>query len=207
MHAYNRFELHFSPTQEQAQEIVRLEQKLGEQKIEIARHQVEMLDLQQQVARNLPALDSVERRAQNFNSRSIASVSQQALRTIDLSSSILERGKKLFREKKFFEAQLAFSELIEKYPTSQVRVEAQFFYAESLFLQKKIPECLDVIDFMMTQFPDNELTGFIMLRMGQILQAKGHGEEAIEVFRVVGQHFKENQELKKQAEKMQRSVE
>ena len=60
-------------------------------------------------------------------------------------------------------------------------------------------EGLDVIDQMMAQFPQHELTGFIMLRMGQILQIRNRVEEASEVYRLVGHNFPSNHELVSQA--------
>jgi hypothetical protein len=60
---------------------------------------------------------------------------------------------------------------------------------------------------MMNQFPDHELTGFLMLRMGQVLQAQNRTEEAGEVFRVIESHFAFNHELRGQAKKMSQVLE
>jgi TolA-binding protein len=86
-------------------------------------------------------------------------------------------------------------------------IQAYFFWAESLYMNHQQQECLDVVDQMMTQFPDHELTGFIMLRMGQILQERSRTEEAAEVFKVVRQNFAGNVELKTQADKLLRAIE
>ncbi len=80
--------------------------------------------------------------------------------------------------------------------------QAYFFWAESLFLRGEQKACLDVIDQMIDLYPDHDLTGFIMLRMGQILQLRSRTEEASEVYRTVMQSFASNHELHSQAEKL-----
>jgi hypothetical protein len=55
---------------------------------------------------------------------------------------------------------------------------------------------------MVTQFPDHELTGFILLRQGQILISRHRPEEAGEVFHLVKTKFSYNHELSSQADKL-----
>ncbi len=121
---------------------------------------------------------------------------------VDLSSSELERGRKFFRDHKYTEAIRAFQELIDKYPSSGKAVEARFLLAESLFLSAQYSSCIDEIEIMMTQYPENELTGFIMLRMGQVLQSRNRSFEAAEVYQTVIRRFPASLSLKDQAEKL-----
>ena len=85
--------------------------------------------------------------------------------------------------------------------------EVLFFQAESLFLLSDYVESLKVMDQLMMQFPQNELTGFIMLRMAQIMQARNQNEKAAEVYSLIMDRFKSSRDLKQQAEKLLASLE
>ncbi len=126
---------------------------------------------------------------------------------IDLSSVIFEKGREHFRLKKFAAAAQSFQELIDKYPSSSKLVDAYFLKAESLFLSAQYPQCIDTIDFMVSQFPESELTGFIMLRLGQIFVSRNRTTEAIELYKVVNQRFPANLALKDQAAQLIKSTE
>lgn len=207
MHSYQLFQLHFSPVEEQKHKISKLERQLSEKNILLAQSEAKYVDLQQELAQALPPLESIEKSVRKFPVRNVASISQTKIETMDLSSVIMERAKSEFRNKDYNLAIRSFREVIEKYPGSIKTTEAYFFIAESLFLTQKYPDCLDVVDKMMSQFPENELTGFIMLRMGQIMQMKNRPEEAAEVYRTVSNRFAQNHELKTQAERLEKTVE
>lgn len=207
MHSYDLFKGYFSPEKEQRLRISQLERKVSEKTIQLAQAQMQYIDLQQELAQTLPPLDNIEKSVRKFPVRNIASISQVKIDGIDMSSAVMERAKAEFRNKDYQLAIQSFKSMVEKYPGSVKVAEAHFFIAEGLFLLQKYPDCLEVIEKMMTQFPENELTGFIMLRMGQILQVKNRSEEAAEVFKTVADNFRSNYELKSQAEKLEKAVE
>ena len=64
----------------------------------------------------------------------------------------------------------------------------------------------EVIDEMVLQFPDHELTGFILLRLGQISEHNNQIEEAQEIYRTVANHFPQKP-LKQQALVLLKSLE
>ncbi len=103
--------------------------------------------------------------------------------------SILKRAKKFFGEKAYDKAIREFNGLLEKYPLSQHSVEARFFIAESYFLKKDFRNSLSEIDEMVTQYPQHDLTGFILLRMGQISEYNNQAEEASEIYKTVTKKF------------------
>ncbi|MBV2169181.1 MAG: hypothetical protein KUL82_10795, partial [Bdellovibrio sp.] len=74
------------------------------------------------------------------------------------------------------------------------------------FLKKDFRSSLSEIDTMVTQYPQHDLTGFILLRMGQISELNNQTEEASEIYKTVFKNFK-NEDLKKQAKKLAQSVE
>lgn len=207
MQSYALFQDYFSPYKEDQNKISMLKNQLEKEKLKRIIVQNELYDFRQEIATNIPELQSIAKDAKTYQLRSLASVSQAPISGFDLSKTLSERAKAEFREGKYDSAAQSFVELIKKYPTSPLVIESYFFMGESYFLSKKPQECLDVVDMMMSQFPDNELTGFLMLRMGQILLARGRDDEAKEVFATVGEKFSFNQELKNQAQRLERSSE
>jgi TolA-binding protein len=200
--ANHLFHDYFSPMKAQQEHIVRLEAQVERQKLQVAMLKNQIADETQQVAWAVPALENMKPGSKNYALRNIASVSQAATESLDLSKPLLEQAKAEFRRGEYDQSARTFQELMKKYPTSPVLVESLFFQAESYFMNGKYQECLDVVDHMITQFPDHELTGYILLRQGQILEARHRSEEAEEVFRLVMKKFAYNHELSKQAKKM-----
>ena len=207
MQSYAVFQNHFSPHQFDQNKISQLKIKLEKEKLQTVLAKNQLYDFQQQLASEIPQLESIKKDSSSFQLRNLASVSQAPINGFDLSKSLIEKAKADFRDGKFESAAVAFSKVTSKYPTSPQIVEAYFFLGESYFMSQKGQECMDVVDKMMTHYPDHELTGFLMLRMGQLLQARGRSDEAVEVFGLVADKFAFNQELKAQARQLEKSSE
>ena len=136
-----------------------------------------------------------------LNLRAPASIEQ-----LDFSAVILERGKKYFSSGKYEVAGKEFEKLKNQFPASAFQIQARFFLAESLYLQRDFKKCTEVIDEMVLQYPDHELTGFILLRLGQISEHNNQIEEAQEIYRTVATHFSQKP-LKDQALTLLKSLE
>lgn len=207
---YWMFDKYFSPEKEQLEKIAKLNKKVEVEKLKAELAQSQFLDYQQQVATLLQSNEkmNIELKA---NVRSIASVTEHSngivKNEMDLSSVIFERGRDEFKKKNYKKAADTFGEMIEKFPISPLLVRALFFRAESFYLDGNYEECLVVVEEMMTHYPDNELTGFIMLRMGQIFESRERKNEALEVYRVVMDNFKDSADLKTQAGMLARKLE
>lgn len=207
MQSYSLFKDYFSPHKDNLKKISRLERQVEQKDLKIAELETQMVDFQQEVAAHLPALQRLDKNPVHFQVRTLASVTQKPLEAFQMSGPLSERARAEFRRGEFKSAASSFSELTQKFPGSPQVIQAYFFWAESLFMDGRQQECLDVIDQMMLQFPDHELTGFIMLRMGQVLQSRSRSEEAVEVYKTVAKSFAGNHELKKQAESLASSLE
>jgi TolA-binding protein len=207
MQSYFMFQDYFSPHWDDLRRISELKREVEEKNLKIAELENQIVDFQQSVAAELPALRKIEKTPKTFQLRNLASVTQKPIDAFEMSGTLSEKARAEFRRGDFKAAAKSFARLTEKFPTSPVVVEAYFFWGESLYMSGRHQECLDVVDEMMTLFPDHELTGFLMLRMGQVLQARNRSEEAAEVFKVVGKNFASNHELKVQAEKLIQTVE
>lgn len=200
---YSEVEKYFSPEKQLRQKVSSLNQDLERERLKVMVAQRQFADYETQVASMLP-LGIQGGDEQSFRSRSIASVAsgRVSLKSIDLSSVILARAKTEFQAKNYRNSIRELTDMIAAYPASPVITEAYFFLAESYYLNDQPQECLEQIDRMMQLFPDSELTGFIMVRMGQILNARNRREEAIEVFRTIRKEFSYNKDLVKQTESL-----
>ena len=196
---YSRVRLHFSGAREYKAEVEKLNVQLERQQLKNELMAYQLKDFQQSVAQALPEIKG-ETEEQKYLLRNVASVvseGQSALE-IDLSPSILSQGKLEFRAKNYAQAIQYFEKVVEKFPASVHVVESLFLTAESYFLMGQYPACLNVVEIMMEQFPENDLTGFILMRMAQIYNMRGETEQAIEVYRTIVRQF-QHQGLKAQA--------
>ncbi|WP_295900755.1 outer membrane protein assembly factor BamD [uncultured Bdellovibrio sp.] len=205
MAAYAGFVGHFNGHDQYELRLAQLQKQVEKEKFNNALLTYQLKDFQQSVAQVLP--DDKKLQA-NYELRNFAAVvrSPASEDAIDLSAVLYEKGKKYFNDKDYDKAIKEFNGLLDKFPLSQHGVEAHFFIAESYFLKKDFRSSLTEIDNMVTQFPQHDLTGFILLRMGQISELNNQTEEASEIYKTVSKNFK-NEDLKKQARKLAQSVE
>jgi TolA-binding protein len=197
---YNEFTSYFNQGKDFQVQVQQLEEKLEKEEFKNVLLRNQLVDFQQSVAAVMPADSKIKNEMANYELKNFstslrvpASVAQ-----IDLSGTVFEKGKKLFKEQKYEKSIKEFRKLLEDYPLSRYVTESHFFMAEAYFLQKDYKSSLDLIDQMVVQYPDNDLTGFIMLRMGQISELNNRVEEASEVYKAVQTHFK-NEQLRRQA--------
>ncbi|MDG0816531.1 tetratricopeptide repeat protein [Bdellovibrio svalbardensis] len=202
---YSVFIGYFNGHQEYEMRLSALRKQVDSEKFNNSLLSYQLKDFQQTVAQVLPDNKKLQAKYElkNLASSVRAPASDES---IDLSPVLFEKGKKYFNSQSYDKAIRSFSDLVEKYPLSNHHVEARFFIAESYFLKKDFKSCLQEIDTMVSQYPDNDLTGFILLRMGQISEINNQTEEASEVYQAVQKNFK-NDKLKQQARKLAQSVE
>jgi TolA-binding protein len=202
---FNIFTAHFNGHESYERQISLLKKDMAQADFErtLATHQLK--DFQITVAQALPENSKIQA---DFRLKNLASVvrSPASVQPLDLSAVIYERARKSFADEKYDKAIKEFNRLLDEYPLSSHVVESRFFVAESYFLKKDYKNSLLQIDEMVTQYPDSDLTGFILLRMGQISEANNQVEEASEVYRTVIKNFK-NENLVSQAKKLSQGVE
>lgn len=201
--SYSKFVAYFaaSPTAEIEQQ--HLAEELREERFQRILAESRLRDLSVEVAGILP-------RQQIETSSKLASLSkavrEPAAVKIDLSGVIFERAKSRFSEKDFKGAIQEFKKLREDFPTSPYSAESAFLAGEAAFLASDPQGCLEFADLMVEQYPESDLTGFLLLRVGQINESSGRFDEAIEIYRTVSSNFK-NKTLSDQARKMARALE
>jgi len=203
--AYAVFVGHFNGHEAYEMRLSEMKKQVEKERFNNALLSYQLKDFQQSVAQILP--DEKKLQA-HYELRNLASVvrSPASDESLDLSPVLYEKAKKYFNSQDYDKAIQEFSRLLDDYPLSSHGVEAHFFIAESYFLKKDFRSSLAEIDRMVTQFPRHELTGFILLRMGQISEFNNQTEEASEIYKTVLKNFS-NEDLKKQARKLAQSVE
>lgn len=180
-----------------AMHVDELEKELKTAGLKQALTEEQIFDYQQNVAKTLGQGARPQNWAQMnllIQARSVASVEG-----MDRSGLILAAAKEQFNTAKYLPAVKGFSEVIEKYPASPTALEARFLRAESLFLAGQMDGCVEQIEEMMTQFPDHPMTGFLMLRLSQILKQRSRNPEAVEILKMIHRSFPGEKMLLEQA--------
>lgn len=176
------FKKHFSESKDLEHVVIRLEREVEVQKLKTALVQTQVVDLKWELTAHDP----------NYR----APASDEGINTSRLA---LAKAKEQFRERNWPRSIELLRSLIEQYPSSPYLVEAHFLLAESFYLSGLQEQCLDVIYSMMEMFPQSELTGYIMLRMGQIFNSRKRTIEAEEVYSAVTEQFPRSPALLEQA--------
>ncbi len=190
------FSAYFNSGWEFKREAQVLKQKLEDSEFRVSLIQHQMKDLEQTVAAVIP--NEKLAKSETFRDLGLSLRAPASIRPMDLSAVRLEKGKKYFTAGKYEVASREFEKIKNEFPSSAYQIQARFFWAESLYLQRDFKKCTEVIDEMVLQYPDHELTGFILLRLGQISEQNNQVEEAQEIYRTVIAHFSQKP-LKDQA--------
>ncbi len=198
--AYTVFTRHFNGSKQYEHQISSLEESVEKEKFKNDLMAFQMKDFQQTVAQMIPENDRIANNDKLKNFASSLRTPASTL-TIDLSAALYEKGKKFYGNKEYEKAIKEFRKLTEQYPLSEYNVESRFFIAESYFKKKDYKSSLAMIDEMVNLYPDNDLTGFILLRMGQISEINNQYEEASEIYRTVEKNFR-NDKIQQQARQL-----
>jgi TolA-binding protein len=63
--------------------------------------------------------------------------------------------------------------------------ESYFLMAEGHFLSNELEECTAIVQQMVDLFPQHELTGFALIRLGRIYEIQNRNEEAVDIYKTV----------------------
>lgn len=202
--SYGEFAGHFNSGWELKRDVQVLNEKLNDSEFRVSLLQHQMKDLEQTVAGEIPK--GKLNKSDKMYDLGLSLRAPASIEPLDFSAVVLERGKKYFTAGKYDVAGKEFEKLKNQFPSSAYQIQARFFLAESLYLQHDFKKCTEVIDEMVLQYPDHELTGFILLRLGQISEHNNQVEEAQEIYRTVATHFSQKP-LKEQALVLLKSLE
>lgn len=202
------FQGYFSDSKEYLKISQQLQIENERERLKTALVKNQLHDFEQDIARVLPTDQLRITNSKDYQLKMLASSVRlpASAEGVDLSSVLMEKGKSELKKEQYSSAAKVFQEVIQKYPISSQVVEAHFLLGESYFQSGKFDECLDVVYEMMNHFPQNEMTGYLMLRNAQILANRKRAAEAAELYRVVIRQFSSSEGLRQQAEKLLRGV-
>lgn len=176
---------------------------------QLARH--ELADWRQHVATLLPR-DVVPSPidVRPYALRSVASaIAGDVESTLELerASSLMERAKRDFRDKRFEESAHSLRELLSRYPTSRYAVEAHFLLGEALAIAKDYEGSVSAIEALVENYPESDETGFALYRLGQIYEAQNRSDDAAQMYRAILKHYARLDDLSQLARTALKAVE
>ncbi len=189
--SYGLFSSHFAAAPDAHFKLEKIEVELAELQKEKAKLAYQFEDFRQNAAIHWP-----EARKKDY--RWPASI------TVDLSTSLYEKGRRLFQEKKWDEALAIFNQLLSEYPYSKWVTEAQYYLCEVEFQVRDFKATADCVTQMVEMFPESELTGFQLMRLGQVHEINGQVGEASEIYQIVQSQFAEPILKRQSTESMKR---
>jgi TolA-binding protein len=199
-----------NPVPRLSQQISVLEDQLERQQLRTLVDQAQMENFRQEVAAALPpALKKVAEIGRDYPIRNLAAVTMKGsgVKLQNLAATTMfETGKVLFRKGDFERSNRLMEKLIDRYGYATQIIEAHFLLAEGQYQLGQLESSSTTIDRMMELFPESELTGFALLRLGQIFETRDRYDEAVQIYRTVLRSFP-YQSVASQAERSLRDME
>lgn len=166
-------------------------------KDKVAREQLKKLivkgqfaDFKQDVALLIP--DRIEKskvEEEKKKLRSLASViPHEGTHEITLgysASELLAEGKDLVKKREFKKAITSLKRVIDKFPDSLHVIEAHYLIVESYAQQEKNFNVIEWVDKMVELFPENRLTGYALLKVGNLYEVEGRPEDAVRIYKTI----------------------
>ncbi len=117
--------------------------------------------------------------------------SPASIPAIDMSLLEAEKIKEAFRNKKYFEVAEMAEKFINKNSQSSLVPEIAFFASESYFLNRQYEKSIHSIEKLISQYPDHIMTGYALLRLGQISEKADQSAEALSIYKIIQNQFKD----------------
>ncbi len=148
-----------------------------------------MLEFRVEVARILPSvLKDKGEGERGFPLRDLASVLQGSdsneIHQV-VVQSMFERAQNLFKNRQYARANTILRKIVEDYSYSIYVPRSYFLLAEGLFQQSEFENFTGVVESMIKLFPSHELTGFILIRLGNLYEMERRFEDAVDLYRKV----------------------
>lgn len=201
--AFYQLKGHYSGMHEARRQIAQLRLDLAHADVraEVVQYKFDLF--RQDVAKAIPTLNIDP--LQRDGARSIASVVQappeEFLALAQVESSI-ENLRALFEKRRYKEVIQKAKNILSLNPVSTNLVSVYFMLSESYYQNNQFEACMETAQIMTRQFPENDKTGYVLLRVGLFLKEKNRIEEAQNMFSLVAHAFAQEKELKEQAEKL-----
>ncbi len=186
---YAELREYFTPIKHYQEKVSRLEDKVKEERFKHLLTSYEFQDFRAHVGTLLPsAIKEKGEGEKSYPLRTLASVVQKHSSEklmVARAKAVFETGKTLFRDKKYELAAAKFQELVKEHPYSAYVPESLFLLVEANFILRNYDVCIQAVNKMLDVFPESELTGYAMLRLGKIYELQDRHDEAIDIYKTV----------------------
>lgn len=193
MHFYAQVHEHFNGVSEYKNQLALLKNQVEGERTSFAVQREQFLEFRQAVASLMPeVLKEKGEGLEGYPYRSLAStISKKESETVraTIAKTLFEKGKVYFKDKNYEKANLAFRKIIRDFGFTLYVPESYFLLAESHFQENELEECIETIQEMVELFPQHELTGFALVRLGRIYQMQNRSEEAVDIYKTVIRSF------------------
>ena len=202
---YSAFQSHFSGIDELQLQVTQLSRQVSRARAQASLARFHAENLRQTYASLAGENDQLKK---SFSGRNLASIltseGDQALE-IEPAASLFSRGKSEFLKGHYATANEIFTKVKDNYPYSSYLVETYFLLSEGLYQTGEKESCLQIVKAMVNHYPENDLTGFALLRVASVMRERERNEDALEIYRSILRSFT-NPELKKQAKTLMSEV-
>lgn len=182
----------FSPSKNLQKQIAHLQEQKRQADLRSQLALDQLNDFKSQVAVLIPSALEQKTGDAGYPLRQLASVVAKGDQLkIERASSAFEKAKGEFREKHFEDTSVLLEDLITRHPDSVHVVEAHFLLAESQYQMGENEKAVGTIETMISLFPESELTGFSLLRLGKIFEKEERLEDAADIYRAILTNFKQ----------------
>ena len=181
---------HFSPAQNLAKKVAQLEQQKRQADLRSTLAADQLNEFKSQVAMILPEAINKRGQGEQYPLRQLASVvSKGQPLLLERASSEFEKAKAEFRQKHFEDTAALLQDLIAHHPESTHIIDAYFLLVESQYQTGQQEKAVDTIETMISLFPESDLTGFSLLRLGKIFEKQERLEDAADIYRSILTNF------------------
>jgi TolA-binding protein len=188
---YGEVRYYFNRPEIYVSQINELKHEISAEKFRRQLASYEFQDFREYVATLLPNQIKTQD-AKSYQMRSLASVVQKSSNEplmVQRAREMFERGKALFRDKKYTESNKTFVQLLRDHPYSAQVPEAMFLLVEGYFQLQEYDQVIAYANKMVDLYPELEVTGYALLRAGKVYETQERHDEAMSIYQTVMRSF------------------
>lgn len=185
---FNLSSRHFAPADQSKSKIAALKKRINHDAFVMAQMQINFGEYKDSVAAAGVRID--EETKWTDTQREVASVFADTDFKIKPDVQVwanreFEKGRKYFLSGNYQEATEVFERFIKNNSENTNLPQATYLLGESYVYLNENESALKAIDLLITQYPETELAGYAMVRLGKIFDQQSRPEEAAEMFNIV----------------------
>ncbi|MCC6277395.1 MAG: tetratricopeptide repeat protein [Oligoflexia bacterium] len=103
--------------------------------------------------------------------------------------ALLIKGRNMFLAGDYVRASEILEDFVEKYPGHPQLPVGAYLLQESYYLSDHKERAVHMIDYVISHFPETELSAYSLLRLGNIFERESRVEEAAEIYETIRTNF------------------